>query len=78
MASQPTCHLTYLPGSDRKAQPTAVWVCEYPYRTLRLDGPSVECEDCPVWRERQRARLEAAAAHAAVAQLRMLERPAIH
>jgi hypothetical protein len=76
-AAHPPCHLTYLPGSDRTAQPTAVWVCEYPYRTMRLDGPSRECEDCPVWRERQRARLEAAAAPGVI-DLRALERPAVH
>ena len=64
MSSPPVCHLTYLPGSDRVAQPTAVWVCEYPYRTLRLNGPSRDCDDCPIWRERQRVRLEAAAVQA--------------
>jgi hypothetical protein len=31
---------------------------------MRLDGPSQECEDCPVWRERERARLEAQARNA--------------
>jgi hypothetical protein len=64
MPTPPPCHLTYLPGSDRSDPPTAVWVCEYPYRTLRRHGPSRECEDCPVWRERERTRLEAAAAQA--------------
>jgi len=28
----------------------AVWICEYPYRTMRMAGPSSECGDCPVWR----------------------------
>ncbi len=64
MPSVPSCHLTYLPGSNRSGRPTAVWVCEYPYRTMRLEGPSRDCEDCPVWREMQRARSEAVAAHA--------------
>ena len=72
MPAYPTCHLTYLPGAARSAAPTAVWVCQYPYRTLRLEGPSTECEDCPVWRERQRARLEAAAQRA-LAEIRELE-----
>ncbi len=76
MPAPPACHMTYLPGSNRRDLPTAVWVCEYPYRTLRLDGPSRECEDCPVWRERQRAKLEAAAAHA-LAEVRELERMAL-
>ena len=60
----PPCHLIYLPGRVRSARPTAVWVCQYPYRTMRLEGPSEECEDCPVWRERERARLEAQARNA--------------
>jgi hypothetical protein len=73
MPPYPPCHLTYLPGSKRSANPTAVWVCQYPYRTMRLEGPSGECEDCPVWRERQRARVEAAA-QLALAEVRELER----
>jgi len=73
MSTTPDCHLTYLHGSERSEPPTAVWVCEYPYRTLRLNGPSRECDDCPVWRERQRTRREAAAAHA-LAEVRELER----
>ena len=32
---------------------TAVWICEYPYRTIRLQGPSSDCGDCPVWRDMQ-------------------------
>ena len=67
------CHLTYVHGSDPSEPATAVWVCEYPYRTLRLHGPSQECDDCPVWRELQRARLEAAAADA-LAEITELER----
>jgi len=35
---------------------TAVWICEYPYHTMRLEGPSAECGDCPVWQELQRNR----------------------
>ena len=71
--TSPACRMTYVPGSDRSARPTAVWVCEHPYRTLRLDGPSRECGDCPVWRERERAQLEAAAARVA-AEVNELER----
>lgn len=25
-----------------------MWICEYPYRTMRLTGPNDDCEDCPV------------------------------
>ena len=35
---------------------TAVWICEYPYRTMRMEGPSSDCSDCPVWFEMQRSR----------------------
>ena len=77
MPAHPPCHLTYLPSGARSAGLTAVWVCQYPYRTLRLEGPSAECEDCPVWRERQRARVEAAAQRA-LAEIRELEGLAAH
>lgn len=51
-ASLPTCHLGYVPGPNPSATSrTAVWICEYPYRTMRLDGPNAEdCGDCPLWR----------------------------
>lgn len=53
-----TCHLAFVGGSTghlRRAQ-TAVWICEYPYPTMRHTGPSSECSDCPVWQELQAAR----------------------
>lgn len=31
-----------------------VWICEYPYPTMREDGPSEECDGCPIWEEQQR------------------------
>ena len=39
------CHWDYVSGPNRgsAAPRTMVWICEYPYRTVRLDGP---CEDC--------------------------------
>lgn len=36
-----------------------VWICEYPYRTMRSEGPNEECEGCPVW-EAMRAHSQAA------------------
>jgi hypothetical protein len=30
-----------------------IWICEYPYRTMRRNGPSDDCSDCPVWHEMQ-------------------------
>ena len=38
---------------------TPVWICEYPYRTIRVEGPSEDCADCPVWRQMQRLRPDA-------------------
>ena len=32
------------------------WTCEFPYPTMRLDGPGPECAGCPVWEEIERAR----------------------
>jgi hypothetical protein len=54
----PTCHLTYIPRPAPLGAPSAcaVWVCEYPYRTMRLHGPSAECGDCPVYQDLFRAR----------------------
>jgi hypothetical protein len=39
------CHWDYVRGPNRgtAAPRTMVWICEYPYRTVRLDGP---CDDC--------------------------------
>ncbi|MCC7009431.1 MAG: hypothetical protein IT184_11480 [Acidobacteria bacterium] len=45
--------------SGRPGRPwTPVWICEYPYPTMRLHGPSAECGDCPVWKEIEQERLE--------------------
>lgn len=54
----PLCHLEYVtgPGGAASGSRTAVWICEYPYHTMRLTGPSSECEGCPVWQELQRSR----------------------
>lgn len=70
----PTCHLAHVPGPGRHGQPTraAVWICEYPYRTMRMDGPSSDCVGCPVWQELERARL-AALSSAAREEIRQLE-----
>jgi hypothetical protein len=46
----PRCHLTRLNGATPGGS-TTVWICEYPYRTMRASGPSPECEDCPIWQE---------------------------
>ena len=38
-----------------------VWICEYPYRTMRTTGPSSDCGDCPVWQAMVRRRIADAA-----------------
>lgn len=39
------CHWSYVQGPTRGhlSLKTMVWICEYPFRTVRLGGP---CEDC--------------------------------
>ena len=56
-----TCHWDYVQGPARngKSGRTMMWICEYPYPTMRHDGPSSDCAGCPVWEERERARCEA-------------------
>jgi hypothetical protein len=48
--------MAHVAGPERSKKPTRVWICEYPYRTMRPEGPSAECSDCPVWQSMQRAR----------------------
>jgi hypothetical protein len=45
--------MAHMTGPRGKAYP--VWICEYPYRTMRLSGPSSECAGCPVWHEIERS-----------------------
>ncbi len=54
----PRCHLGHVTshGPNVREGATAVWICEYPYRTIRLKGPDSDCDDCPVWRDMQRTR----------------------
>jgi hypothetical protein len=50
IAAIPSCHLSHVSGPSPAAARTAVWICEYPYRTMRMEGPSSEeCGDCPVF-----------------------------
>jgi hypothetical protein len=50
------CHWGHIDGPrvDDRATPMTVWICEYPYRTIRLDGPDAGCAGCPLWDERPR------------------------
>jgi hypothetical protein len=67
-----TCHWEEIQGARVKGRiaSTKVWVCEFPYRTMRRNGPSADCTDCPVFQEQQqekeRARQEELAAHPTV------------
>ena len=59
------CHAGQVsrPGPSGEPIETAVWICEYPYRTMRTTGPSSDCSDCPVWCDMQRNRRRGDAAH---------------
>ena len=61
----PSCHLTHVPGPSRDGRSghmAAVWICEYPYRTMRMQGPSSDCAGCPVWHQMEQAKMDAAEA----------------
>ena len=64
---QYTCHWGYIDGPSREGQPvrTLMWVCEYPYRTLRASGPDEDCIGCPGKPQLSEAELVAAEGHAA-------------
>jgi hypothetical protein len=44
-----TCHWGLIDGPthEGRTRRTLMWVCEYPYRTLRTSGPDENCEGCP-------------------------------
>ena len=48
----PSCHPGQIPCGEG-GRTAAVWICEYPYRTIRQEGPSSDCAGCPVWEERE-------------------------
>jgi hypothetical protein len=39
-----TCHWSHVPRLDGRGS-MLVWICEYPYRTMR-SGPNEDCESC--------------------------------
>jgi len=49
-ASRPhrTCHWGHIDGPQHNGRATrmCVWICEYPYRTIRTSGPDPDCEGC--------------------------------
>ena len=52
----PACHLSQVRSPERGGPAVPVWICEYPYRTMRLTGPSSDCADCPVWQAMEQTR----------------------
>jgi hypothetical protein len=72
----PQCHPGQVnrPGPAGRPVQTAVWICEYPYRTIRVQGPSEDCSDCPIWRNMQRLRRAGGTAVEDVERLERLER----
>ena len=55
--SLPACHWGYVQGPIRGGRVTRsmVWICEHPFRTIRLGGP---CEDCKSCRSSQGAKVQ--------------------
>ena len=54
-SSSHPCHWGSIPGPATHTR-SRVWICEYPYRTVRAEGPGRDCEGCPVWAEIERER----------------------
>jgi hypothetical protein len=48
-----SCHWGYIDGPEREGHVsrTLMWICEYPYRTVRASGPDESCDECPVYKE---------------------------
>ena len=40
-----TCHWAEIPSPSGTGSSALVWICEYPYRTMRT-GPNEDCESC--------------------------------
>ena len=36
------------PRAAGRSLTTRVWICEYPYRTVRDHGPDGDCDGCPL------------------------------
>ena len=50
------CHWTHVTGRTGQGQPSRLlmWICEYPYRTMRATGPcAADCEGCPLFEARK-------------------------
>jgi hypothetical protein len=41
----PNCRWGFISGPGRARNRSLVWICEYPYRTIR-NTPSDDCEGC--------------------------------
>ncbi|MEZ5316107.1 MAG: hypothetical protein R2752_01770 [Vicinamibacterales bacterium] len=52
----PVCHWGRIPGPQRSGPQPLVWICEYPYRTVRASGPDRNCEGCPIWAQVEQGR----------------------
>jgi hypothetical protein len=52
-----SCHWDHMCviGTDGRRIQTTVWICQHPFRTMRLNGPE-ECSGCPVWESLERAK----------------------
>ena len=67
-----TCRWEEIQGARVKGRVTStkIWICEYPYRTMRRHGPSDDCTDCPVFhqmkQDKEREQKDEPAAHPTV------------
>ena len=55
--SRHACHWGHIDGPrlNGHATRTRVWICEYPYRTIRASGPDADCEGCREYLEQAAA-----------------------
>jgi hypothetical protein len=53
---QLTCQWTPIDGVrvGGRATSSHVWICQYPYPTMRSEGPGPDCAGCPIWEARHR------------------------
>jgi hypothetical protein len=67
----PVCHWGRIPGPRPAGPQPLVWICEYPYRTVRSAGPDRNCDGCPIWAQVEQAR--ACGAGGAAEEIRQLQ-----
>jgi hypothetical protein len=61
-AAKRVCQWTQIEGARVRGRSctSTVWVCEFPYRTIRRSGPDAACSDCPAYEALQKEKARAA------------------